>query len=299
MGSLLLVLSPYEAERKKIIEKICGQVPSLKPIRCEAGIGFPQILEKILSPDLFEPQLFFILDKCELLKKDELASLEKNLGSAYLILSGSSLKGTLEHPALKTFDFTKEKPWDRAPRLKQWIIEEAKAKGKTFASNALSALFDRIGPDYGQLQQELTKLLCFVGEKPSIELKDVQALVFSTQAATGWQLAESLVWEEKNLLKDPPFDFSFLGQIRYHLQLGQQISSLLQRGVQPHEMIAHMPALKPKALDKYLPIIYRRDKDFFKHALNALFECELRCKSSSVSPDLLWSAFKSKLQSTL
>lgn len=299
MENVLLILSSVAAERKKILDKWRRQKPDLPIAKYEAGkISVEGFLEELRWPDLFTPTRCLILEKIELLKKEEAQLLMEAFAllppNVYLILSGSSFKGKCKNSC----DFTQEKPWEKPTRLKQWLQEEASLSGKTLSSQLLSFLIEEVSQDFGQLQQELFKLIVYVGERSSIDLKDAKALILPTLQATGWQIAEAIVWEKKDLA-NTSFDISFIGQIRYHLQLGQQIASLMEKSLPPSEILAQIPQLKPKALEKYYPLVKHRGKSFFVQGLQALFACELKCKTSSLSPDIFWELFKSKVLSTL
>lgn len=291
--SLLVILAPLEEERKKIIAGLLLQLqrkePELKLFCYEAGEdSVERIIGQLNTRDLFAPKSLVVVEKSELLKKEELLSFSL---SSHLILSGSSLKASLEGALV--LDLSQEKPWDRVRRLKEGLAAQAAKEGKRLLQEALSGLFEGVGPDLLRLEQELKKVICFVGERTQIELKDIQAVCSFDSLATGWQIAENLVWEEAPLKEPPSFDFSLLGQIRYHLQLGEQMSGLAS----PDEMLKAIPSLKPKSLEKFLPVVQRRGGRFFREGLKALFQLELACKNSSLSPDLLWSRFQAQLAS--
>jgi DNA polymerase III subunit delta len=296
-----LVLVPVEAERKKICAEVVAHLrqknPDLRPLYFEAGDA---PLEKILAQskmgDLFETEPLIIIEKGELLKKEEYPLLTPfltpSLASVHFILSAASLKQGAEWgEEVLTINLTHEKPWERQRRLNLWLTEEAKREGKILEQEALSLLFERVGLDILQLEQELAKLICFVGERSHILLQDVRLMSSSSERLTGWQVAESLIWEETPLKEEPPFDLSLVGQVRYHLQLGLQMSMLPSK----EAIVKALPSLRPKSLERYLPIVQKRGSSFFVEGLKALFELEMACKGGSHQIQLFWTRFKARL----
>jgi len=177
--------------------------------------------------------------------------------------------------------------------LKQHLIVQAQAAGKTLSSEALAYLLKETGHDMAFLEQELFKLLCYSGERAHISLQDAQTLTPAHNKATGWQVAESLIWGEGSVALPAEGDLSMLialvGQVRYHLQLGCQIATDLSAAR------AQFPHLKPQLFEKYQQIVKKRGPLFFQEGLLALYTLELACKSSDFAPALLWGRFTAKL----
>lgn len=272
-----IVLAPSEADRKKLVAKILGRLPSSTVVRYEAGeTPFAEILAQVAARDLFETASVIVVERCELLKKEDLALLVGDY--PHLILSGASLKQNV--PSAQMTDLTAEKPWDRKRRLANGLIEEAAVQNKKLAPEALSYLLDEVSLDPMLLEQELNKLACFVGERTLIALADARALCQPLVQLTGWQVAENLIWGETPLREEPPFDFSWIGQIRYHLQLGEQIRT----GGAPS-----------RQTEKYLSLVKKRPSHFFAEGLKSLFRLELSTKTSTLDPSLAWVRFKAEL----
>lgn len=312
LSRIYMVAAPDAFERKNIIKNILAVLQkketSSSVVFHEANaLPIEKILEQLNTLSLFGGANIVVLDGIEKLKKadgETLAGyLEHPSRFAYLILGGASLKS---HAGLYQkgkkevvlIDLAEEKPWDRQRRLKEWILAKAAKEKKTLNADAAAQLLEQIGPDMPALEQELLKLVCFVGERPRIELKDVQTICSSHTVASGWQISEALVWGSRPLKQDH-MDLSTLlaliGQIRYQLQIGHQIEALLSQGVHPHELAGYFPSLKPQTLDKCTNEAQRKKRGFFAHGLKLLFDLELSCKSSSTDPELLYDIFTTRL----
>jgi len=65
---------------------------------------------------------------------------------------------------------------EKERRLQEWLVNEARCQQKTLNSDVVHYLMQHLGPDLATLDQELAKLICFVGDKPRIELDDAKAI---------------------------------------------------------------------------------------------------------------------------
>jgi len=77
--------------------------------------------------------------------------------------------------------------------LIRWLAETAKsAHGKSLNREAAGLIRELAGEDLGVLEQELAKLSAYVGDRPSIEVADVQALVGGWATETTWSIAAAI-----------------------------------------------------------------------------------------------------------
>jgi DNA polymerase-3 subunit delta len=80
-----------------------------------------------------------------------------------------------------------------AYKLAGWCAEWAKAHyGKKLPTNAAELLVDLVGPQMGLLDAELNKLAIYAGERPGIELADVDALVGRSRAANVFKIMDAV-----------------------------------------------------------------------------------------------------------
>jgi DNA polymerase-3 subunit delta len=243
------------------------------------------------------------LDGIDKLKKNGLAKLGEYIAHpspfAYLVLGANSGKNlsdlyTQGKKELVVCDLSEEKPWDRKDRLKRFLIDEAANAGKRLQGEAVDYLLENVGLQLSNLDQELTKLIAYAGEKGDLSLKDVRSLCSSQKSNTLWQLAEAIIWSEDPPRIDETADLSLLlpllSQLRTQLQQGMVLAVLLERGT-----AHHLPTLKASTLDKMLPAAKGRTSVFFRKALDHLFEIELMAKNSSFDPSFILDLFIAKI----
>jgi DNA polymerase III delta subunit len=300
MPSNYLVLSPLESERKKIIVKILSRIENPLVFSHEIGkVSVEEALRQLNTFDLFTQATVLILERCESLKKEERTSLQAYLDKPYphaiLIMSGDFLKPGLVAKDLISFDYSNEKPWQKERRMRQWLIEEAQKERKQLSEKAIRRLLESADGDFLKLEEEFFKLLCFVGAHSTIEEEHAQKILCSSSSLTGWQIAEYLIWGEGDI-QDALFDLSYVNQMRYYLQLGEEISSWVEKGLSSQEIIRTLSHHKAHIIEKYIARAEQRGQGFFQRGLQALFELELSCKNSPVAHLYFWTRFQAQLK---
>ena len=124
------------------------------------------------------------------------------------------------------FDMSEEKPWDKEKRLAEQIVERVQTAGKRLAPDAVPLLFERLGTDLALMDSEMDKLICFVGEKPTIDRSDVFRISASSRKNTLWQTAEEIVWDGGAAALDPESFHGLVPILRSQLQLGLKLIEL-------------------------------------------------------------------------
>lgn len=221
-----------------------------------------------------------------------------------LILGASSFKPVLEFyqkrkKEMVVLDLSQEKAWEKQKRIQSWIKESFQIHKKTITDKATVYLSQQLGLDQGCLAREIDKILCFVGEKSAVDLHDLQAICSDPETASGWQLAEKIVWEQPSSLSDKIFDPQFhlilIGQIRHHLHIGSQLAELQEEHVDLTIIKQQFPHMRPQQLEKYIQHLCSRGKSFFQQGLILLSDLEFDLKSSNLNPALLFEIFQCKL----
>ena len=190
-----------------------------------------------------------------------------------------------------TLDLSKEKPWDREKRLCQQLIQKASGEGKQLERPALDYLMQAIGPEWGLLTSELEKLICFVGERPKIDLQAARSLVRPSKQQNNWQLAEKCIWERQFPSHVESSDFPMLlGALRYQLELGLVLAT------DPENVPSRFPKVRPRTLANLQN--YHLPASYFERGLLALYAAEKQFKNGISNAMLCLELFMGKLCST-
>jgi DNA polymerase-3 subunit delta len=81
---------------------------------------------------------------------------------------------------------------DWAVQAALWARKAIRSRGKEIADEALEELINRVGPNARQLDGEVEKLTLFVGDRPEIEVADIDAICTRNKTARAFALADAL-----------------------------------------------------------------------------------------------------------
>ncbi len=292
-----------------IIASLQKKDPHLTAQYCDAAaVHLSEVVNQLNSRSLFGSARIVVCDGLEKLKKSGweplLAYAESPSTFSHLILGSSSAKNTTDlyqkgKKELVVLDLSEEKPWDRKTRFQRYIIEYTLKEGKTLSLDAALHLLDHIGLDLPSLEQELTKLICYVGERKAIALSDVEQICATEKTVSTWQLSEMIVWEAKAVSPPLAIDLSwllpFLGQLRYQLQIGLQLAVMIDTHMLLGDMAKQLPQLRGALFDKRMAVAKQRGQEYFRSGLQSLFEIEVLAKNSGGTAVLLFDLLTAKL----
>ncbi len=314
LSSTFLISIPADDERRVVIANIVKLLKKKDPLlRVVQLVGVESCYEEI-KKELQTITLWggMSIVVCDLFDKVYLSHL-KNRGcphlfslvpkGAHLILGAAFFKAVVDFyqdgkKEVVALDLNDEKPWEKEKRIEGWVIEKVKERKKNMNPEVSAFLIKGLGTDFFVLEQEIEKLLCYVGEKKDIGMTDVEIVCSIKDRSTGWQLAEQVAWEGALFLKHEDLNLiiSLIGQIRYHLQLGYQMSELIEKngGFNP-SIRSYFPQLRGHQFDRFIMIASKRGRFFYKQALQALYEFESAAKSSSLKVGLFFDLFQARM----
>lgn len=228
--------------------------------------------------------------------------------SLVLILSAASLPGRHVLPrAIKGkgayVQINEEKIWQKEKRLGQWLEGRARQMGVALKPDAANALVKYMGVDMQILQNELEKLVCYVGEKGQVNLADVQALCLPLNLSSVWELGDSILDRSPgkairavhDLLLEGLTAQALLVTLRSQLQTALQVASILQQGGGEEQVQAQFPYMRGKILQRKMQQARQYGVESFWDALYQLFHCEVLSKSSLTETHLLLETLVTRL----
>ncbi len=308
-----LIIHPQREERRKLLEELSKELTILHKNASTAFLegeeaSWGRVVDTLMSPSLFGDEQIVVWNGLKnlpepVLEKSREYILNPSPGT-FFVMGAESSKGFADlyqktKKELILLDFSEEKPWDKQKRIQQEMFFLIKKEGKTITPDAWNKLTFLTGSEPLILESELLKVITYIGERKEISEKDIEAIASASSTATGWQLAEGLVWTETLSVPSASIDLTFLlgllGQVRFYIQQGRQVGLCLQQKMTPEEISKQMPQLKPAQFQKVASSLRLRKMAYFDEALSALYEVELLCKNSNFSPVFLFDLLCAKL----
>lgn len=202
-------------------------------------------------------------------------------------------------------DVAEEKAWEREKTLADWLRSESLSQGKQIDINTCRYIIKQLGTDQSLLQQELLKLICYVGDRPLINDRDVAAICGSVNHKNTWQLAEAIFRRDpaalrisKALLNDGVVPIVLLRQIRSQFQTEFNICSILNMGGGHEEIISEYPYMKGQILERHIQNARSYGMNALKEGLLKIDQAELQAKNSLADPEFLTEMLMFKLISS-
>ena len=158
-----------------------------------------ELLDTVRSLPLLGGRPVAIVRDAEGLSKDAFEKLTayvaKPLESSTLILVASKLDGRSKfmQAASKTAAATiiECKPL-YANQVPSWINMEISRRGKKISQEAARYLADIVGQDLGQVVSAIERLTLFIGDRPTIDLKDVEESIAETTQRSIFELTDAV-----------------------------------------------------------------------------------------------------------
>jgi DNA polymerase III subunit delta len=210
---------------------------------------------------------------------------------------------------------------DWAGQAELWAQKAIQNRGKRITEEALAELVSRVGPHARQLDQEVEKLVLYVGEREEIQSDDVASITSRNKQARAFALGDALgdrdlprllqrldeeLWEVK---LDPQRSeigllYGLIGKVRAMLLLKEMIQEGWIRPEADYNrfkaQLAQVPAhqlpedrrfnplaLNPYVLYKALPQVKRYSRAELVRAMELLLRCNQRLVSSNLDEALV------------
>jgi len=187
-------------------------------------------------------------------------------------------------------NFPALKPWE----IIRWVEDEVADFGKKISARAAAELQQLAGKSLSQVNNELQKVVAYVGAKDRIEQQDVIAAVSDVHHETTYGLADA--FGDQNvlqalqvldiLIRDGEKATSILWRMNWQLDRLYTALMLLDQGIKPQEIAQQLRVVR-----FYRKRFFEQTRKFTVERLRKLFQvlvdAELQLKSTSIDDRLL------------
>ena len=304
---IYMIISTDAFDRSDIIKNIVqitkkDNTTTIKTLKSDA-LTTIDLCNNLESYSLFGDKSIIILKDAEELKESAIEVLKKYFlnpnPAVQLIISASKInratnfyKKAAEHAIV--IDLPEVKPWEKANVLTNWLIAYAAKNNKKIAKAACQHLVTHVSNDKSVLYNEMEKLFCYTGEKPSIEKEDVIAVCLKTNLDTIFELCDAILLRNtskaltivKSMLNNEVFPLAIIAQIRRQLQTGFHVCSMVKTN-QLNNISKIYSYMRGYILEKNIKMSTNYGYENFKKALIMVNDCETDIKNSSADANLL------------
>jgi DNA polymerase III subunit delta len=178
------------------------------------------------------------------------------------------------------------KPW----HLPRWVQAQARVLGLEVDKTGASALVAQVGDRQQRLLRELEKLALEHGHGAAISVAEVEASSASSAERKAWTLADALVAGDEKAAMRALVELrgqgerlpGLLYQIVRRLRDAVAVAEALAAG-EPPAQARRTLRMPPKAAERFMADVAKRDVEAFRRALEVMADLELESRGGGTS----------------
>jgi DNA polymerase-3 subunit delta len=175
-----------------------------------------------------------------------------------------------------------------------WLSRQAEKSGKRISREAAQLLVEEVGDNLRLLQNELEKIVLLIGDRASIEEKDVEPLVTSIPRESIFVLVDAVARKDcsraiavsEEVLEQGVHPLQILTLMERQFRLLSRAQDLKARSIPRMQWPTEL-GIPPFVVTKLEEQLRKLGSGFPEDALSLCFEADLRMKSSRVPPKLV------------
>lgn len=268
------------------------------------------LIQELGSMNFFAKKRVVIFENAQELKKEDTAKLEEYFShpdpAVFLVLTASAInRATRFYKQSEKvgviLDIEPEKPWEKEASLIEAVSAWFKKEGVRLQPGVAQALVKSVNNDQSLLNQEMEKIICYLGDHKEFSLDDLEIIGAGQTIQNAWQLGDAIFSRRggealqisRQLLDNGEPLIGLLRALRTQFQ-----TRLMGATAQPEEVQSRFPYLRGQMLHKQIQQARQYGADSCRKGLLLIDEAELRAKNSAMTSDLIIESLIFNLVST-
>ena len=281
-----------DAHRREIISQVIGDAdPQVSVVSFDATAELADVLDELRTIPFLSPRRAVIVREADAFVSAHREALEKYLNSpsanSVLVLVVTSWPATTRlYKLVAKIGEVRSCAAVEGANLAKWLAAAAARRGKKLDANAAELLAQWMGNDLAALDQEIEKLSLYVGERGTIKLPDISAVVTAIAGPVAFALTNAITNADTpgamkalaKMLTRRGNEFAALGSIAWHLRRAMSAQEAICSGTAPANAIPRMPYQQQNA---FLAMLKRRRLEALRKDLRRLIQTDLAMKSGA------------------
>lgn len=256
-----------------------------------------QVFTALRTAPLLGGRPMVIISEAERMNQGMIEALERYLespaGESTLVLVAAKLDGRTRFMQLATKRGTiiECKPLYEE-KIPLWINMEVRKGGKSIAQEAARFLAEMVGNDLGQLAQAIERIILYIGERKTIELRDVEEAVAETHQRTIFDLTDAVGHRRlnrvlallRNILDSGQSPVLVLNMLARHFRILSKAKEVSGRVEDRGEMARYL-GVHPFYVKNYVQQARNFSSGELRASFRQLHRCDRELKSSRVSKE--------------
>ncbi|MBU0650462.1 DNA polymerase III subunit delta [bacterium] len=259
-----------------------------------------EVINNAVSFPFISPKKIVIFKNIEVFDEDDFNMLQEYIVSPCASASVILLFTNKKQASSKVFKkniavFKLETDEKLAARVIKDLISGA---GKKISSSVLDQLQKRLGNDIISVQNDVEKLIAYVGMRDTIEQKDVDSNFRQLDLHTIFNLIDDIssgnrkeaVHKLNNIMKSGTSAQEIIAMIYWNYKRIWSFYEMLDSGISESEVLEKID-IKSWAKSKFLSQAKKYDKNSLKKIFSLLFDIDIETRKKSGSANLLLEIF--------
>jgi len=291
MNNLYLLFGEERFLIKRKLAEILNQHPGAEIVTLEEP-KTAELIEKITTPSLFNPQRVFMVSNYPLFSgEEEIMTLLTNLPAGVILIFDSPPDLDRRKKIFKIIEEKGEVVECRS--IPEWQEEEliagvaalAGELGKTINRSGAELLIEFTGRNLGLLHSELEKLAVYIKDRQEIKEEDIRLLsprigvdAYSLSGALLRRDQKGALASLRHLLNDREDPVGLLGLLAVEFRTLYKTKLLKKRGLNQYQISQQIKS-SPYFISKILGAVDRFGEEELESDLKLLYQTDLRLKS--------------------
>lgn len=256
-----------------------------------------EVLARLRMLTMFGKRRLMKVENVDAWPKDQnraiLDYLKRPSPAACLVLTRSQKKGGEEiNAAVESVGVVVQFPAISERELPRWLQEKARGMQRVLSPNAAAFMVEQVGTELHRLEQELQKLVAYVGTREKITVEDAREVVSCQRNFTVFELLDFISRGQRGqavaslrrllLAGEPPL--VIISLMARQIRILWQIKEGLERGLNASAVGARLK-LPGTVVNKYAAQAaeFTQDRLFSMH--QSLSDADIKMKTTNTSPE--------------
>lgn len=178
--------------------------------------------------------------------------------------------------------------------IPDWIIARLKSKRKTISQEAAASILALVGTSLREIQNEIEKLLVFIGDRGTVELDDVKSVVGVSRQYNVFELQNAIAYKDlkrvldimKHMLEAGEYPVATVAYLTGFFRKVWLLREMMKERMNDYQLAGQL-RVSSRFIGEYKTAVAKYSAENIEQCFKALVEADEQLKSTSTDHKLV------------